>query len=415
MPLAMRYATRLIAVASVTALGLTLGLDGGACAQTLDFNAAADLDLVLPSDQRSFQKGGLGKLEFGGGSGNPVVSGQVLADIRAQLAPSLGAFATLRLAPEHVPLDILEAYARYQPVSNPSWLVSFKGGAFFPPISLENEGIGWTSPWTLTSSALNSWVGQELRTIGTESNVEWRHESGAVGLVGALFWANDPAGTVLADRGWTFDSRPTGIFGQPRRPDLVARQVLRRVPPIREEAFKEIDGRPGWYLGASLRQDDLGRITALYYDNRADPAKSIGTDFGWLTKFTSLAAELDIADVVLLSQGMFGETTIEPFRNRLFKTNFQSAYLLVGHYFDDFRVAARIDVFATQQHNSVGGPAPGEHGHALTLAGTWTPRPRLRFTAELLRVDAKRGRQRGYDGPPPHVELQGRLVARVLF
>jgi hypothetical protein len=410
----MHYATRLIAV-SMTALGMTLGLGGVAHAQKLDFNGAADLDLVLPSNQVSFQKGGLGKLEFGGGGSQPVVSGQVLADIRAQLVPELGAFATVRLAPQHVPLDVLEAYARYQPVSTASWLLSFKGGAFFPPISLENEAIGWTSPWTLTSSAINSWVGQELRTIGTEGNAEWRHATGSVGLIGALFWANDPAGTVLADRGWTFDSRPTGIFGQPRRPDLIARRVLRRLPPMREEPFKEIDGRPGWYLGATLRQDDLGRITAFYYDNQADPDKFIGNDFGWLTKFTSLAAELDIADVVLLAQGMFGETTIEPFRNGLFKTNFQSAYLLAGHYFDDFRIAARIDVFATQQHNTVGGPAPGEHGYALTLAGTWTPRPGLRFTAELLRVDSKR-EQRAYVGLPPHVvELQGQLVARVLF
>jgi hypothetical protein len=410
MPLAMRYATRLIAVLSVTVPGLILGVGGSAHAQKLDFNGAADLDLVLPSNQVSFQKGGLGKLEFGGGSGQPVVSGQVLADIRAQLAPELGAFATLRLAPEHVPFDILEAYARYQPVSSPSWLLSFKGGAFFPPISLENEGTGWTSPWALTSSAINSWVGQELRTIGTEGNVEWRHETGSVGLIGALFWANDPAGTLLADRGWTFDSRPTGIFGQPRRPDAFA-----RTPPLREEPFKEIDGRPGWYLGATLRQDDLGRIAALYYDNQADPDKFIGSDFGWRTKFTSLAAELDVFDIVLLAHGMFGETTIEPFPNGLFKTNFQSAYLLAGHYFDDFRVAARIDVFATQPHNSVGGPAPGEHGWALTLAGSWTPRPGLRFTAELLRVDSKQG-QRAFVGLPEHVaELQGRLVARVLF
>ena len=58
-------------------------------------------------------------------------------------------------------------------------------------------------------------------------------------------------------------------------------------------------------------------------------------------------------------------------------------------------------MFATQQHNTVGGPAPGEHGYALTLAGTWTPRPGLRFTAELLRVDSKRG-QRAYAGLPAH-------------
>ena len=415
MPLAMRYATRPVIVVFLTALGLTLGAPINARAQTLDFNAAADLDLVLPSNQRSFQKGGLGKLEFGGGGGNPVISGQGLADVRAQMAPELGAFMTFRLAPEHVPLDILEAYARYQPVSTASWLLSVKGGAFFPPISLENEAIGWTSPWTLTSSAVNSWVGQELRTIGTEATVEWRHQTGAIGVVGALFWANDPAGTVLSDRGWTFDSRPSGIFGQPRRPDLVASQVLLRAPPVREEPFKEIDQRPGWYLGASLRQDGVGRITGLYYDNQADPDKFIGGDFGWRTRFTSLGAELDTGEVVLLSQAMFGNTTIEPFEDGYFKTNFQSAYLLAGYYFDDFRIAGRLDVYATQPHNTVGGPAPGEHGYALTLAGTWSPIPRLRLTAELMRLDYERG-QRAAIGLSPHVvELQGRLVARVLF
>jgi hypothetical protein len=416
MPLAMRYATRLIAFTSLLSLGAMLGPGTGALAQKLDANALVDFGAALPSGERSFQKGGLGKLEFGADSGRPLPIGQALADIRAQLAPPLVAFATLRLAPDqHAPLDVIEAYARYQPVSNRALVWSLKGGAFFPPISLENEGVGWTSPWTLTPAAINSWIGQELRAVGAESSVEWRHDTGSVGVTGAFFFANDPVGTLLADRGWTFDSRPAGIFGEPRRPDLVARQMLGRIPPIREEPFKEIDQRPGWYAGATWRQDGLGRIAALYYDNRADPGLSIGNDFAWRTKFASLAAELDIGDVVLLSQAMFGETTVEPFEDAYFKTNFQSVYLLAGYYFDDFRIAARIDVFATQQHNTGSGPTPGEHGHALTLAGTWTPRPWLRLTAELLRVVSERG-QRLLDGLPPHTtELQGQLVARVLF
>jgi hypothetical protein len=411
----MRYATRLIAVTSLIAPAV-LCAGVAARAQTLNLNGTADLDLVLPSAQRSFQQGGLGKLEFGGGGQTPMASGQALADVRVGLAPSFGTFVTLRLTPdEHVPFDVLEAYARYQPVSSRDWVWSLKGGAFFPPISLENEGIGWTSPWTVTSSAINSWIGQELRTIGTESSLEWRHEGGSIGVVAALFWANDPAGTLLAERGWTFDSRPSGIFGEPRRPDLFATQVLGRVPPIREEPFKEVDHRPGWYAGASLRRDGIGRLAALYYDNRADPGMFIGNDFGWRTKFASLAGELDIGDVVLLSQAMFGNTTIEPFEDGYFKTNFQAAYLLAGYYFDEFRIAARLDVFATQQHNTVGGPAPGEHGHALTLAGTWTPRPWLRLTAEMLRVDSDRG-QRAFAGSPSRViELQGQFVTRVSF
>ena len=45
---------------------------------------------------------------------------------------------------------------------------SVKAGAFFPAISLENDDLGWTSPYTLTPSAINSWIGEELRTIGSE-------------------------------------------------------------------------------------------------------------------------------------------------------------------------------------------------------------------------------------------------------
>ena len=59
---------------------------------------------------------------------------------------------------------------RRRPVS---W--SVKAGAFFPTISLENDDLGWTSPYTLTPSAINSWIGEELRTIGSEAHAALRH------------------------------------------------------------------------------------------------------------------------------------------------------------------------------------------------------------------------------------------------
>lgn len=409
MPLGMFYATRLIAIV------LLLVPVAAARGETFGANALVDVGVVLPSDQRSFMKGGLGKLEFGGGSQAPLATGQALADVWAQFAPGFDTFATLRLSPgQHAPFDVLEAYARLRPVATNPFLWTVKAGAFFPPISLENEGIGWTSPWTPTSSAINSWVGNELRTIGGETSVEWRHETGSVGLTGAVFGANDPAGTVLADRGWAFDSRPTGLFGEPRRPDAVARQQGRPTP-IREQVFQEIDGQPGWYAGALLRQDGLGRVTALYYDNRADPSLFSGGDFGWRTRFTSLGTEIDIGNVVLLSQAMFGDTTIAPAPGLSIKTDYQSAYLLAGYYFGDFRIAARVDVFATQQNNSRSGKGPGEHGHALTLAGTWAPQRWLRLTAEFLRVDSDRGQRRSTGTPARAIETQFQLVGRVLF
>jgi hypothetical protein len=404
------YATRLIVG------GILLAASLSARAQDIRVDGLVDLGLAIPSLDPSWLKGGLGKLDNGGGGGqSPSFVGQAMADVRVQLDPSLIGFATFRVAPnQHAPFDILEAYARYQPVSTPGWLWSVKLGAFFPPISLENESVGWTSPWTLTPSAINSWVGDELRTVGGESKVEWRYGTGAIGLTGALYGWNDPTGALLADRGWAFDSRPVGLLGEPRLPDVFARQI-RRIPPLREEPFKEIDGRVGWYAGASLRDDELGQVNALYYDNRADPADFAGTDFGWRTKFASVGLETSIGDVVVLAQAMAGDTEIDPRANLRNVTDFQSVYLLLGYYFGDFRVAGRVDVFATQFHNNRGGHGPGEHGQALTLSGSWTPLRWLRLSTELLHVDSYRGQRVAAGINPSASELQAQFVARIFF
>jgi hypothetical protein len=412
MPSPMRRATQVIALSAAFAFG---GWVAPASGQEFGANGLVDFGAVFPSEQRSFNDGGLGKLEYGYGGQTPLAIGQALADLRVQPTDSLGAFATLRAAPDqHGPFDVLEAYTRYQPVSNATWLWSLKGGAFFPPISLENEGIGWTSPWTITSSAINSWVGDELRTIGGENDVEWRYGSGALGATAAVFGDNSPAGALLADRGWVFDSRPTGLFGEPRLPDVLAHE-LGDPTPLREQPFQQIGGNPGWYAGLSARQDGVGRVTALYYDNDADPRLHAGDDYAWRTKFASLGAELDVGDVVLLSQAMAGQTTIAPGPTFSATTDFQSAYLLAGRYFGQFRLAGRLDVFATQVESEPGGYAPGEHGYALTLAGTWAPKRWLHLTAELMRVDADRD-ERISAGLPPHaVQVQGQLVARLLY
>jgi hypothetical protein len=389
-----------------------LALPAMAQAQTLTVNGLVDLGLSMPSATNSWMKGGFGKLDDGGSGRTSIAPvGQGLTDLHLELDPSLGLFATARFAPDqHAPFDVLEAYARYQPVSTPNWLLSIKLGTFFAPISLENEGVGWTSPWTLTPSAINSWVGDELRTIGGETSAEWRYQGGALGLTGAVFGWNDPAGALLAERGWAFDSRPIGLLGEPRLPNDFVGQI-----PLREEPFKEIGGQPGWYAGASLRQDDLGRVNVLYYDNRADPAAFIGSDFGWRTKFTSLGVDSGIGDVVLLAQAMAGTTEIDPVPAFRAVTDFQAAYLLAGYYFGDFRIAGRVDVFATQVQNMPGGNGPGEHGRALTLSGSWTPVRWLRLITEVIHVDSYTGQRASVGLRPQASESQVQFVTRIAF
>jgi hypothetical protein len=394
MRLMLSGATRLIAT------NLLLAPAVAAKAQDFSANGVVDLGFVVPSHDKTWIKGGFGKLDNGGGGAQgTTVVGQALSDLRLQLDPSLGVFARVRAGPDqHAPFDILEAYGRYQPVSTRDWLWSIKLGAFFPPISLENESVGWTSPWTLTPSAINSWVGDELRTIGGETNLLWRYGGGEAGLTGAVYGANDLAGQLLADRGWVFDSRPVGLFGEPRVPDLLARQQ-RLVPPLREQPFKPIGGGPGWYAGATLRENELGRLTGLYYDNRADPGAFAGADFGWRTKFTSAGLETYLGDIVVLGQVMAGKTTIEPVANFFSTTDFQAAYLLFGYYFDDFR----------------GVTGPGELGRAFTLAGSWTPVPWLRLSTELIEVHSYRGQRSAARLNPTADEFQAQFVSRFFF
>ena len=112
---------------------------------------------------------------------------------------------------------------------------------------------------------------------------------------------------------------------------------------------------------------------------------------------------------------MFGDTDIQPFGNFHSTTDFQAVYLLAGYYFDDFRIAGRVDLFATQARNSFRVRGPGEHGRAFTLSGSWTPVRWLRLSTELLQVDSYRG-QRSEAGLNSNAsELQVQLVGRIFF
>ena len=50
---------------------------------------------------------------------------------------------------------------------------------------------------------------------------------GTFSLIGALICCNDPAGILMADRGWAMDDRPTGLFERVRVPDATRKAVSR--------------------------------------------------------------------------------------------------------------------------------------------------------------------------------------------
>ena len=303
-----------------------------------------------------------------------------------QATPELFLSAEAQYVPEaRRPLDLIDASLRWRPVSTTPFRTSLRAGMFFPPVSLENDAVGWTSPWTLTPSAINTWVGEELRTLGLEGRIEHRGERGTFGAGLALFVQNDPAGELLATRGWARHDIVAGLDGSLRQPDDIAASV-EGTPPVRFRPFIEMDHRPGVYATVD-----------------------------WRTRFWSAAGEHRIGDVVLLAQLMRGSTLVEPMPGLQFDTRFAAGYLLAGWEHGTWRPALRVDLFQSKQTPGGGAFARDEHGRAFTAALNWRPNDRLRVTAEALHIDSTRPQRRAQGLAPRQRETQLQASLRWFF
>jgi hypothetical protein len=118
------------------------------------------------------------------------------------------------------PADLSEFYLDVRPFPTTSVRWRARVGSFFMPASLENRGIGWTNVYSITPSAINTWLGEEFRTIGAELEVRWLGASsgylGDVALIAAAYGWNDPAGVLIAKRGFALTDRPLHLVRRSR-------------------------------------------------------------------------------------------------------------------------------------------------------------------------------------------------------
>jgi hypothetical protein len=378
----------------------------------LGFDGYADLRFVAPGGETSWLKGGLGKLRYGEGDGGAQL-GALFGQGYARFTPEITAVASLRVAPDQRTFfDPLEAYMKYAPVSTSRWAWSVRGGAFFAPFSLENTQLGWTPYWTLTPSAIDSWFGDELRTIGGEFSGVWRGDGGTLTVMGAGFGVNDPAGVMMAERGWSMDDRPTGLLDHLREPN--ASLILDGdTPPDSTPIFKEFDHRLGWYAGASWDDNENWHLELIRYDNDANPHAHDDDYFAWHTRFWDAGFSDRFGEFAVLAQALTGSTTIAETPKPASTTDFDAAYLLFGWQRGDWRLGLRGDLFRTRTHDALGPtPALSETGHAVTAAATWQPEDWFQLTGEVLSLDSKRGERSLIGENPRQTETQFQLSAR---
>ena len=355
-------------------------------AQAADWELSLDLRAVISDGQRSFLENGQGKLRF-----DDDHDGIQLGRLRAAWTQPLGEVFSMHAeasrwdGDDKNPIDLTEAYLEYRPYPSAGWRSRVRLGAFYPPMSLENRARGWETPYTITPSAISTWIGEEIRTIGLEGQLDWlgtrQGHSFDFQVTGALFGWNDPAGTMLAKHGFAMHDRQTTLFGRVGEPQSDPTATMK-------ELFHEMDGRPGYYLGAQARYLDRAVLNVLHYDNRADPTVRSDElqDMAWKTRFDAAALRIETgSDWTLLLQAIDGETEINPFRSLLWQFDSQSAMLAKRH--GKHMLAARYDAFEVAFDNAPN-KAGNENGHAWTLAYTFEYDPQWRFALEWLRVDS---------------------------
>jgi hypothetical protein len=269
---------------------------------------------------------------------------------------------------------------------------SARAGLMWPSVSLEHEGADWHVKDSITPSAINSWIGEEVRPVAAEASISATAGDHKLRATAALMAANDTSGTLLTFRGWALHDRTTLAFHRQPLPPLDEPVAFtRRHTPIRcstsapvsQAAYAKLSWQPPVPIpdrAISLRQSHQSR------------GRRRELEWGWRTAFNHIGLAGDLGGgAEFKAQALQGRTRMgyrEP-TERWINNRFRSAFVLLTRPFGSIQVTARTDAFDTQNRGSDVGDEYDDSGWSAMIAAKrdWT-----HFTGlvELLHVSSKR-------------------------
>lgn len=256
---------------------------------------------------------------------------------------------------------IVEAYAEanFVPLGD---RLRLRAGALFLPTSRENVDALWEPAYTITSSALNTWFGEEFRPIGVDAS--YFRGRGSIGAT--VYRGNDTFGALPPVRGWKMGDHWI---------------TLGEWIPVDDDYFTsvsaETDGNLGWSArGAWYGERVLVQFTHI--DNRSDGLR-YGRLFNWNTKFDIAAVEYSHDVWTVAAEYGWGPTFLVVGGNR-YTDDLAAGYLLVSRWWPRGRATVRADLFGVDR----------ERDTAVTVAWLWTPPGRLRPGFEFSASEGER-------------------------
>jgi hypothetical protein len=314
-------------------------------------------------------------------------------------------------------VGLVEAFVLYRPRLSDSMRLRITAGSFFPPTSRENTGPLWSSPYTLTLSALNSWLAEEIRLTGAELGVAHSTSRNELLLAATVFGANDSSGALLSWRGWSLGDRLSSVgelLPLPPLPSLAPGGAFADQRSDGTRPVDELDGRPGFQARGRWSRPEVALLQAAYFDNRGDRLLHRGY-YAWHSRMASVGGEAHLGPrLSLVAEAAVGNTGMGPDTGPHVDLDFSAGYLLASWATDRFRVSARYDRFDNRDRDQTAEPNQ-EDGQALTIAVLWQPTGQLRLGLEGLGLWNQRPAAT-YSGASPNADAK-RLLAelRLLF
>lgn len=357
-----------------------LGMTASAYAETQLFtpeNIAGWVDIraVTANGETSWRDGGFGKLRYGNETKLDIA--QAAFNWKPRLADTVTAYVLAQYTPGGLTdWGVSEAYVKWKPVPKSNMRYSVRFGQMFPPVSMEHDGPGWSVSRTLTPSAINSWIGEEVLVDGLEGNVQTAWGGHTLGLTAAVFTGNDTAGTIVSWRGWALHDIASDRDTRLPLPSGSNQGYTRLFGTYQDpytEPTAETDGHVGQYVRLDWRPPVPFAVNFEYYANNADPSSLRHAQWGWDTRFYNLGLTAQVSPKdQLLSQYMTGSTRMGWHMSNGFwaiDDNFDSAYLLLTHSFDNgARLTGRADYFAVKDWSMRAVDNNTDKGYSATLA-----------------------------------------------
>lgn len=383
-----------------------------------------DLRATSANTLESYVDGGYGK--FTSGDGDNISLAQAGIELSAEWDTGISAHIVANGYSDEndTTMGITEAYLKYRSLPNSSgYRWQTKAGIFYPEISLENNAFAWASRNTLNSSAINTWLGEEIRVLGGELALtrlgKFNDSNYDISIAASGFVNNDPAGALLSWHGWTIGNRQTLWTESKAIQDFRARMPGYDLngQAAKSDPFLELDDNWGFHIRSKIKVHNKGQITLGYYDNKATPYMVENGQYGWRTRFTHAGFSWRLPYAIELSaQYLTGDTLMQsPLRMDVVNNDYASGYLAVSKRIKKHRFTLRLEEFSVNDNDKTIGDNNNEYGKSATSNYTYRYSKPLLLSVEYNWINSQRSARMYVGQPVQLVERQWQLAARYFF